>query len=411
MTAKCRALALGACGVLVAGCGDAPPASCEALVSGIPVVGNEGPGAWETEARSPALVELWRRGGTNEGEELALPISAAASPAGRLAIPDFQLGEITVIEADGTWNASWARQGQGPGEVSMPVAVTWGVDGTLTVFDIGTGKVLSLRDGAAVGEDLSVHPAFFAPLVMGGALHWLGVQPGGAVLLFSPFDLTSPLGEGSESGAAILRLGPGETLADTISKALFPTVSAAGAHGWPVPGWPQPTAGVGADGVLVTGATDGTYRLLVFDASGRATRQVCRATDPLPLSTAERGDSVPDDLERSEALGAALRDAPRPPRSSPFGRVIVGARGRIWVQRERGPAYPGSLAGPYGQPGGRHDVFAADGEYLGEIRLPSGAALQAAAGDTIWAFQMGGFDEVWVIAYALTLRASARGGV
>lgn len=35
--------------------------------------------------------------------------------------------------------------------------------------------------------------------------------------------------------------------------------------------------------------------------------------------------------------------------------------------------------------------------------MPLGTALQAANGNTVWAFQVGALDEVWVVAYALEL--------
>jgi len=66
-------VATGAVGTV--GCGDAPRASgCDPLVEGATIVASAGAGVWEREGRVPVLAELWRRGGTNEGEELAFPI-------------------------------------------------------------------------------------------------------------------------------------------------------------------------------------------------------------------------------------------------------------------------------------------------------------------------------------------------
>lgn len=49
---------------------------------------------WERRGASARLVELWRAGGTNEGEALALPIHMAVSQTGWIAIPDSELGEV-----------------------------------------------------------------------------------------------------------------------------------------------------------------------------------------------------------------------------------------------------------------------------------------------------------------------------
>lgn len=401
-------LILGAFTGLVAGCNATVETACEPVASHVTVISEEGPGVWGRRGLQPTMVELWRRGGTNPGEELAYPIFPSVSPNGRLAIPDFQLGEVVVIEADGTWSGAWARRGQGPGEILTPVTAVWSLDETLAVFDIVNAKVVYVREKEVAASDVSVDPRFTAPIVSSGELVWAGVQPGGATLLYPAWQPLETGEKGNPHVAAVLRLEPGGGKPDTISKSIFPTVWAERYARWPVPGWPRPVAAVGAGGLLALGATDGSYRVLVSNEAGEAIHEICREADLTPLSAAERGDSVPDGLDR---LAAALRDAPRPPSPSPFGRIVVGARGRVWVQRDRPPAFPGSGALLHGQPGALHDVFDVDGSYLGEVRMPPGAALQAALGDTIWAFQTGEFDEVWVVAYALEFTARSRGGV
>lgn len=407
-----RALKVSALSSLaLGGCQAAPEPICDPLVEGVAIVRSAGPGAWEREGVRPELVALWRRGGNRPREELALPVSSSASADGRLAVPDFALGEVVVIEPDGTWSGPWARRGQGPGEIATPVAATWSGDGTLAVFDIVNAKVLYLRDGEVAARDRPVDPRFTSPVVASGELIWAGVQPNGAVLLSPAW---RPLESEAEDGrweAVIARLAPGATEPDTLSRSVFPMALAEGAPGWPVPGWPRPVAAVGAGGVLALGATDGSYGVLVSDSTGTASHQICRtaegapATRAAPLSAAERGDSAPEGFE---ALAAAVRAAPRPPSPSPFGRLVVGAEGRVWVQRSRPPAYPGSLEVLHGRPGAVHDVFSAEGSYLGEVLMPPRASLQAASGDTIWAFEIGEYDEVSVVAYALEFRAAAR---
>lgn len=55
----------------------------------------------------------------------------------------------------------------------------------------------------------------------------------------------------------------------------------------------------------------------------------------------------------------------------------------------------------YGPRGGRWDVFTEDGAYLGHVEPPPGSRLQAAAGDTAWAVEIGRLDEAWIVAYEL----------
>lgn len=50
-----------------------------------------------------------------------------------------------------------------------------------------------------------------------------------------------------------------------------------------------------------------------------------------------------------------------------------------------------------------YDVLAADGEYLGEVVAPPEATLQAAAGDTVYAFMKVDLDETSVVPYRLVV--------
>lgn len=398
--------------VLVVACGE-PGASysCPSLVDGVEIVANEGPGAWAEEGLSPRLVELWRRGGTREGEELSLPTFPAVSRTGRLAVPDFRLAEVTVIEPDGTWAGPWTRSGEGPEEIRSAVAASWTAEGELLVFDVAGSKVLRLAGPSEVAEEIPLVRSFTAPILRGGELLWAGLQPDGDALLAAHDRPGASEGAEGRVIASVLRLEAGAETPDTVSRGTFPAVTVNRRRGWAVPGWPRPMAATNTRGELVTGATDGSYRVLVRDSSGRPSLQVCRDADPLPLTDVERGESLPGIVQeqsqafrqRMDEVRQAIQGAEAPPEPSPFGRVVLGAGGRIWVQRERPPAYPGSRALVHGEAGGRHDVFAADGAYLGEVRMPEGEALQAALGDTIWTFEVGELNETWVRARELSL--------
>jgi hypothetical protein len=409
--------------LLLTACAASDPTEwCPPGASGTDVVANSGPGVWESAGAKPRLVELWRAGGLREGEELAMPIHLAVSPTGRVAVPDFGLGEAVVIEADGSWAGAWGGKGSGPGEVTTPVAAAWEDDGRLAVFDVVAPKVTLLTEGTSAAEDRAVTPAFTAPVVNSGELLWAGVQPSGGALLQPAHlplpDETTTRGQRSDaataSGAAtaehaaisaatgqrlalILRLPPGAAAPDTIARGVVRTIPAGRPFaGWPLPGWPRPVAAVGPGGVLATGGEDGTYLVVIHDDEGRPTRQLCRNAPPLPLSQAEtgRGD-VPEALRD---LAAALRAAPRPDTLAPYGRIFLDADGRLWVQRERPSPFDAADA-MLGVAGAHYDIFDDEGRYLGELRAPPGARLQAALGDTVWAFEVGELDETTVVAY------------
>lgn len=406
-----------AAALLLAACGEQAPYACPPLAEGVETVTNEGPGAWAEEGLSPRVdEELWRRGGTREGEEIALPTFPGASSTGRLALPDFRLGEVIVIEPDGTWTGPWIRPGQGPEELRSAVAATWTPDGHLLVLDVVGAKVVRLEGESSVVEVISVDPSFTSPLVARGELVWAGLLPDGDALL-ARIEPTETEQWETAAGASILRLEAGAEVPDTVSAARMPAVTVDQVVGWPVPGWPRPLAATNTRGELVTGATDGSYRLLVRDSTGEAVLQVCRPAEPLPLTAAERGEALPEYVtdvgseipEIYENLRGAIQEAERPAEAAPFGRLVLGAGGRIWVQRERPPSFPGNRELMHGRMGALHDVFAPDGTYLGEVRMPEGEALQAALGDTIWTFEAGELNETWVRARELRLEAEGGG--
>lgn len=379
------------------------------MAGGVEVQENRGAGLWAERGLRPSLRELWMRGGTREGEALAVPLPPAAGPEGRLAIPDFRLGEVVIVEADGTWRGSTTRRGSGPGEVRRPVAAAWGPDSLLSVLDIAGSKVVRLRDGSEAAPDLPLDRSFTGPIVAGGELPRIfDLGPDGSLLVSRREPASGGPRENVDLEVSLLRLEAGAERPDTLIRTRVPEVSAGGIDGWPAPGWPLPMGTIGAGGRYLVGAAEGSYRLLVRDARGRPLLQVCRNADPLPLTAAERGDSVPD--ERFGGLAEAIRKAASPHRPASFGRLVLGAGGRIWVQRERPPAYPADLGRVLGRPGALHDVFAADGTYLGEVRMPDGEALQAAVGDTIWTFETGELGETRIRARELTLEETAEAG-
>lgn len=406
-----------AAALLLAACGEGLPYACPPLAEGVEIVANEGTGAWAEEGLSPRVdEELWRRGGTREDEEIALPTFPGVSSTGRLALPDFRLGEATVIEPDGTWAGPWVRSGQGPEELRSAVAATWTPDGHLLVLDVVGAKVVRLEGASSVVEVISVDPSFTSPIVARGELVWAGLLPDGDALL-ARIEPTETEAWETAASASILRLEAGAEVPDTVAAARLPAVTVDQVHGWPVPGWPRPLAATNTRGDLVTGATDGSYRLLVRDSSGEAALQVCRDAEPLPLTAAERGEALPAFVEDEgpevpeiyENLRAAIQEGERPDAAAPFGRLVLGAGGRIWVQRERPPTFPGNRELMHGRMGALHDVFAPDGTYLGEVRMPEGEALQAAMGDTIWTFEAGELNETWVRERELRLEGEGGG--
>jgi hypothetical protein len=275
----------------------------------------------------------------------------------------------------------------------FPVAAVWSSDGKLVIFDIGASKTITL------GPDTLVHTtriaaSFVGPVVAGGELLWAGITPSQAVLLQPGWKRVADVGEDLvQSG--ILRLKIGATHPDTLVMRTLPAVSAAGFGALPAPRWARPLAAVGFNGHMAVGGFDESYRFLIYDSAGSATRQVCGRGSPLPLTPAEQGVL---EGEGMESLSAALREAVAPAEPAAYGRLVVDADARIWVQRERPDPVPG-YGLLYGQPGATYDVFDSTGQPVMTGKIPVRAYLLEAKGDTIWTFEIGQYDEVQVVAY------------
>lgn len=381
--------------IVLAACAPERPPECEPLVDGVPLAAN----ATSPEVvRTFRLEELWRRAGTREGEDLLLPITVVPAPGGRVAIPDFSLSEVSVVEADGTWRGAVTRTGDGPHEVRAPVAAAWVSDSVLRIFDIGRSRILAVDlDGRPAADEVALDPAFAAPVLARGELNGVALHAPAAPVLMTNTEATLPDGTFTDRMRGIVvRLDPSTSRFDTLSLPEWPTVLVPGWGDVAVPGWPRPMAAA-ADTLLAVAADDGSYRIVVYGAGGRPLRQVCRSVAPLPLTERELGEA--GDAENA-ALVEAFGAAPRPEPPASIGRIVVTREGGLWVGRQR-PSRLGLNEALWGVPGARLDVFDAAGAYLGEVATPGGARVQAVSGDRVWAFETGALDEVWLVAYRL----------
>lgn len=223
---------------------------------------------------------MWRAGGTEEAEELIFPADVAVSPDGSVAIADWGLAEVILLDPDGEWLGPVMTRGEGPGEVGF-----------------------------------------------------LSLQPDQSVWIESP----GPVEDGWEE-RSFVRWSPDAAAHDTVARSRVRVPS-----GVALAAWPRSLLGVGSE-TRVVSDPDGRYELEVFDRDGTSLVRFCHPGEPLPLSSAERGEELNEELPDAwrSTLGEALAEAGEPPLPAAISRIVVDVDGRIWVQRDR-PA-PGQPA-------------------------------------------------------------------
>jgi hypothetical protein len=340
------AAALWACTAL-AGCGPegSSPVRTQARDSaGITIVEStalpgRGAGGWTLD-QAPFLTI-----GTFEGDTLyqLYQVSAATRlPDGRIAISDNGSFQLRIFGPDGTFQGSWGREGEGPGEFqSIRVMGVLGPD-TLVVLDGRLRRIsLFVPEQGFVGQSTvkeEVGMTFVAngmfedgSIVFGGGLSF---GPGGEI----PSDGLSRAGTSYRSAsldgslAADFGTVPGpEIFIRTQGGGGEYMISAS-----TIPFARRPAASVRGDRFYV-GSSD-TYEIAGFDATGRL-ESIFRVLQPPPPVTSSEVDRLMqervaslDDPSQAPAVRSALRDMPTPPTMPAYQSLVVDADGCLWVE-------------------------------------------------------------------------------
>lgn len=357
---------------------------CAPLRDGVDIVRLSAP----DPARTIALEEVWRLDGMKPGQEIAEPAAVSVSRSGHTALVDFSLGEVAVIGPRGEWIGRWGRRGRGPGELTMPVAASWGGD-TLVVYDIDQSKVARYRSGEALG-DARIPPELSSAVVMSGMIGFVAVRSDGTVLLQQPLE---PVPSPDSGRVTVLRAGP-SSAADTLVSADVPTIAWDGGR-MVHPAGAVPRIAVGPDNGVALSASDGSHGLLV-DAGG-ATRQLCGAMPARPLSDEERGlGAAPAGFED---VAQALRAAREPRHPGAIGRVVILPDGGVWIDARRPRSF--TRDGLLGRPGGPLEAYDADGEHLGTVIVPDNVAIQGVADSVVVGVEFDDLDVAWLIGYRI----------
>lgn len=317
---------------------------------------------------------------------------------GRILVMDSQIPTLRVFAADGTYLASWGREGAGPGELAGPDAgLAVLPDGRVVVRDRGNARLQLFSDqGVPVGTWRVITGQYINRRAF-------GLQ---GDTLINP-DLVNPFDPLPEWRSGLVRIAPDGTVLDTIAipdtgrrAHRFIARSGGNASERDLPFAPTEHWAWHPDGFVIHGAGDAyALSLLRPERPMRIERQV----DPTPVSAAERDQEEERVLNAMRWLDPTWRwNGPDIPTTKPFfSGIWVGGNGRIWVLRD-GEAY--ETEDPDFDPDDPYDTeirwrqdrvldaFDPDGRFLGTVPLPRDLDFRVPPvlrGDTMWAVTRG----------------------
>jgi hypothetical protein len=393
------------------GCGSEPvadragTATFDTLPSGTVLVRNSGPAWGPGDAWTP--VEVFRIGSADADDPYVFPeawsLSLAIDSRDRIYVSDFQIGEVRLFAPDGTYLRTIARQGEGPGEVSQPVALAidarddlWIVDGRnrrYTVFDSA---------GALAAEYRRDEPAWGVPWRIGfgagGQMYEAGSVPGAergdrALALYAHAVSADGLSRDDETWVPISEEAPASFEIDygDGSRAFYP-----------IPFHPEPQWAFDGDNGIWSG--DGAhYRLVHRSLAGDTLRVVELPDRAVPVDPSARDEQ----MDWLEGMPARLRDQVDldrvPSTMTEYDRILVDDRGFVWVSAGwrplRGSEEPATF-----------DIFSPDGAYLGQLAFPfHPQPLPAFRGDLVVGITTDELDVPQIVGYRLQGRPAAGG--
>lgn len=330
--------------------------------------------AWQTDARLEAEMRI----GAFEGEDVYMlgdVAGMAVAPDGAVYLYDRQVPALRKYGPDGTFIATFGREGGGPGEYKQSdggLAVL--PDGRVLLRDPGNARITvyspsgetvntwPLRGGYFTSRPLYVDTAGVAYTQI-----WGRSDEGERYDALQPFALDGTVGDSIPAPDRGY-----EPATITASGKSFQIMN-------PVPFTPREVWTFSPHGSVVSGVST-EYSFDVFRPDGSVLR-IARVLDqPVAVDPAEKEAAR---LGATRNLQSMLPDwkwngPPIPDTKPPFQDLAVGRDGRVWVQLHQ-PGYLAEEADPedpmsvdqWDEPV-VWDVYEPDGIYLGQVRAPEG---------------------------------------
>ncbi len=288
---------------------------------------------------------------------------------GRVAALNAGTSELRYFSPEGAYLCTSGREGAGPGEFEHMAWMQLLDEDSLLVYSYGGGGRLSL-----IGPDGSFVRTIAIPRVPDVQyVQPNGVLSDGALLLRSGRSYGMEATSGTHSDSAILIVHDGSTERARIGP--LPSSQAAvvrSENSMTVSSLvfgKSLVLGFGA-GLLYVGTSD-RYEISAHDTLGRLTRSIRldRAPEPVTAAAISHTESTRlanAETENARAMSKALFEQMDFPATMPsYAEILVDRSGNLWVARYD------YLPGPR-----TWDVFNAEGQLLGAVRVPDGFRLR-----------------------------------
>lgn len=328
---------------------------------------------WESGAR----LEPEMRIGAFEGEDVYMlgdVAGLAVAPDGAIYVYDRQVPALRKYDPDGTFVATFGREGGGPGEYRNSdggLAVL--PDGRVLLRDPGNARITVFSPAGEALDSWPLRGGYFTsrPLYVDTAGRaytqiWGSDEEGERYSALQPF---SP--EGVPGDSILVPEWEFEAASVSFSGERISMMNS-------VPFSPRSHWTFSPRGYFVGGLSTG-YSIDVFRPDGGVLR-IQRVVEPVPVAAAEK------EAERLGIIRGFQQMAPDwqwngppiPDVKPPFQDIAVGRDGRIWVRLHR-PGYLAEEADPDDPSSADEwaepvvwDLFEPDGTYLGQVAAPQG---------------------------------------
>ncbi len=316
----------------------------------------------------------------------------AVDGSGGVYVYDGQAPAIRYFDAQGDFVRQVGGEGEGPGEYKDAVlGMAVRSDGRLEIRDARNGRVTlydpdgSFSDQWLVASGLFTSQAMFVDRHDHTYLKILQEQPR----------------QGENWKIGLLHYDPDGNLVDTVPDPWVPDPPPAnGGSLSPSKQWTM-----GPDGSIIVGVNS-SYSFEVRQPDGTVLR-VERSVPLQPVSDAEHAayEELREYLIREQGQFMTTLPGPTAHTKPAYRGLFPGEDGTVWV-RLYGPVHPKPDYVPAEEgerpvwpfiEESRFDVFASDGSYLGEVRVPAGVSIAVFGLDDLWGTRRGDLSESYVV--------------